>query len=43
MDGPETPGFEFTENKESDKTFNTLIKLQDLVQKESAMKELCKK
>ena len=30
------------ESKETDKTFNRLKELQDLLKKESALKELCK-
>ena len=42
MENPETPGCEMEEYNNSDKTFNKLIELQELIKKEQSLKEFCK-
>ena len=42
MEYPETPDFDYQELKNSVQTFNRLKELQNLLKKESSLRELCK-
>ncbi len=42
MEYPETPNFDEQDLIESDQTFNRLKELQNLLKKESSLRELCK-